>query len=229
MHAHTNTHVMGHRFCVSPALSAGCSPPGGRNVGSIAVRRQVQTESTSGVINYRHRLPSSRIRLRFGHRDRSKRRWHAARHRQRSNSQRIGAAVERIVLRTRERDAQAAVASNERSPGPACIGAHRGEAGGGGGGAGGGNKLTRHVSLIIFFYSVASGKNKIAVCNKLSHAAHGWRIHCGVRVTELTANKQHTHSLYPEALRACLRSRRRSTTRLASMCRRKRPVSSAIF
>jgi hypothetical protein len=159
----THTHVMGQRFCVSRALSAGCSPPGGRNVGSIAVRHQVQTETRSGVTNYlsptncrhlsptncRHRLPSSRIRLRFGHRDRSKRRWHTARHKQGNNSQRIGAAVERIVFRTRERDAQAPVASNERSPGPACIGSPRGE----GGGGGGGNYplITPPVSLIKLF------------------------------------------------------------------------------
>jgi hypothetical protein len=25
-----------------------------------------------------------------------------------------------------------------------------------------------------------------------NHAAHGWRIHCGVEVTELSTNKQHT-------------------------------------
>jgi hypothetical protein len=28
-----------------------------------------------------------------------------------------------------------------------------------------------------------------------NHAAHGWRIHCGVEVTELSTNKQHTLSL----------------------------------
>ena len=28
------------------------------------------------------------------------------------------------------------------------------------------------------------------------HAASGWRIHCGVEVTELSTNKQHTLSLY---------------------------------
>ena len=31
--------------------------------------------------------------------------------------------------------------------------------------------------------------------NSLPHAAFGWRIHCGVEVTELSTNKQHTHSL----------------------------------
>jgi hypothetical protein len=30
--------------------------------------------------------------------------------------------------------------------------------------------------------------------NHLNHAAHGWRIHCGVEVTELSTNKQHTLS-----------------------------------
>ena len=29
----------------------------------------------------------------------------------------------------------------------------------------------------------------------LPHAASGWRIHCGVEVTELSTNKQHTLSL----------------------------------
>jgi hypothetical protein len=28
-----------------------------------------------------------------------------------------------------------------------------------------------------------------------THAASGWRIHCGVEVTELTTNKQHTLSM----------------------------------
>ena len=28
-----------------------------------------------------------------------------------------------------------------------------------------------------------------------NHAAHGWRIHCGVQVTELRTNKQHSLSL----------------------------------
>jgi hypothetical protein len=27
------------------------------------------------------------------------------------------------------------------------------------------------------------------------HAAFGWRIHCGVEITELSTNKQHTHTL----------------------------------
>ena len=31
--------------------------------------------------------------------------------------------------------------------------------------------------------------------NSLPHAAFGWRIHCGVEVTELSTNKQHTLSL----------------------------------
>ena len=31
---------------------------------------------------------------------------------------------------------------------------------------------------------------------KLPHAASGWRIHCGVEVTELSTNKQHT--LFPK-------------------------------
>ncbi len=30
-----------------------------------------------------------------------------------------------------------------------------------------------------------------------NHAASGWRIHCGVEVTELSTNKQHTLSLEP--------------------------------
>jgi hypothetical protein len=28
----------------------------------------------------------------------------------------------------------------------------------------------------------------------MPHAASGWRIHCGVEITELSTNKQHTHS-----------------------------------
>jgi hypothetical protein len=30
--------------------------------------------------------------------------------------------------------------------------------------------------------------------NRQNHAASGWRIHCGVEVTELSTNKQHTLS-----------------------------------
>jgi hypothetical protein len=31
-----------------------------------------------------------------------------------------------------------------------------------------------------------------------NHVAHGWRIHCGVEVTELSTNKQHTLSIEHE-------------------------------
>ena len=36
-----------------------------------------------------------------------------------------------------------------------------------------------------------------------THAAFGWRIHCGVEVTELSTNKQ--HSLSPDVRRVSVR------------------------
>ena len=36
-----------------------------------------------------------------------------------------------------------------------------------------------------------------------NHAASGWRIHCGVEVTELSTNKQHTLSEHPEHVWTC--------------------------
>jgi hypothetical protein len=44
-----------------------------------------------------------------------------------------------------------------------------------------------------------------------NHAAHGWRIDCGVEVTELSTNKQHTLScLLPQYLiQSCARGGRR--------------------
>ncbi len=36
---------------------------------------------------------------------------------------------------------------------------------------------------------------KLDISNAFNHAASGWRIQCGVEVTELSTNKQHTLSL----------------------------------
>jgi hypothetical protein len=40
------------------------------------------------------------------------------------------------------------------------------------------------------------------------HAASGWRIHCGVEVTELSTNKQHTLSRHPDVHSICIRTRK---------------------
>jgi hypothetical protein len=40
-----------------------------------------------------------------------------------------------------------------------------------------------------------------------THAASGWRIHCGVEVTELSTNKQHSLSLYQRWCSSCTSDR----------------------
>ena len=56
------------------------------------------------------------------------------------------------------------------------------------------------------------------------HAAFGWRIHCGVEVTELSTNKQHTHRTAAAAgdPRCCQRTR---LLRCASTSKRMRTAS----